>query len=149
MLTPAHKGASSNLSVAGGTPTTAGGSSRKTYSTVFSGSKIKHLKKIDGEPLWRKDIQYEFLHAIFHDETPVFTNSYDGSKGHTFADVYIDAMARSSKTSKVLRDKLLTDKPNALNMAMVCLLVNIGRMNTTLNCKSCKPIPTKFKAKLV
>ncbi|KAJ2985730.1 hypothetical protein NUW58_g5376 [Xylaria curta] len=42
-------------------------------------------------------------------------------------------MARSSKTSKVLRDKLLSDREAAKGMAMVCLLVNVGRMNTTLN----------------
>ncbi|KAK6343908.1 hypothetical protein TWF696_007562 [Orbilia brochopaga] len=106
---------------------------RRNYTTSFGGAKIKHLKKADGEPLWRKDIQYDWLHAIFTDETKVFTNSYDGERKQSFADVYIDAMARSSKTSKILRDKLRTDRPQAANMAMVCLLVNIGRMNTTLN----------------
>jgi len=34
-----------------------------------------------------------------------------------------------------LKDKLLTERPAAINMAMVCLLVNLGRMNTTLNCE--------------
>ncbi|EPS35813.1 hypothetical protein H072_10741 [Dactylellina haptotyla CBS 200.50] len=109
------------------------GTSRRNYTTSFSGAKIKHLKKADGEPLWRKDIQFDWLHAIFTDESKVFTNSYTGEKNQSFADVYIDAMARSSKTSKILRDKLMTDRPQATNMAMVCLLVNIGRMNTTLN----------------
>ena len=61
--------------------------------------------------------------------------AYDGTKGHTFADTYIDAMARSSKTSKVLKEKLLADRVGAMSMAMICLLVNVGRMNTTLNCK--------------
>ena len=105
-----------------------------TIGSVYSGNKIRHLKKDDGVPLWRKDIQYAFLRAVFEDTTPVFTLVSDGSSGHTFADIYIDAMARSSKTSKVLKDKLLTDRAAALNMAMVCLLVNVGRMNTTLNC---------------
>lgn len=97
--------------------------------------KIRHLKKEDGEPLWRKDIQYDFLKAVFDDEKKVFTNSYETERMQCFADLYIDTMARSSKTSKVLRDKLLTDRDAAKGMAMVCLLVNIGRMNTTLNCK--------------
>lgn len=99
--------------------------------------KIRHLKKEDGEPLWRKDIQYDFLKAIFDDPNPAFTNSYetDTMPKQCFADLYIDTMARSSKTSKVLRDKLLSDREAAKGMAMVCLLVNIGRMNTTLNCK--------------
>jgi hypothetical protein len=120
-----------NTSTSGG----GGGTARKQHTSFFSGSKIKHLKKPDGVPLWRKDIQYEFLQAIFTDKKPVFTNSYDGRAHQTFADVYIDAMARSSKTSKILRDKLTSERPNALNMAMVCLLVNVGRMNTTLNCE--------------
>lgn len=99
--------------------------------------KIRHLKKEDGEPLWRKDIQYDFLKAVFDDERRVFTNSYEPDKigKQCFADLYIDTMSRSSKTSKVLRDKLLSDRDAAKGMAMVCLLVNIGRMNTTLNCK--------------
>lgn len=100
--------------------------------------KIRHLKKEDGEPLWRKDIQYDFLKAVFDNEQKVFTNSYEKDKigKQCFADLYIDTMSRSSKTSKVLRDKLLSDREAAKGMAMVCLLVNIGRMNTTLNCTS-------------
>ncbi|RAL68075.1 hypothetical protein DID88_008794 [Monilinia fructigena] len=97
-------------------------------------NKIRHLKKDDGEPLWRKDIQYDFLKLIFEDNNEVFTNSYDDTlPKQTFADLYIDAMARSSKTSKILRDKLMSEHEPAKNMAMVCLLVNLGRMNTTLN----------------
>ncbi|KAL3957668.1 hypothetical protein ACCO45_008246 [Purpureocillium lilacinum] len=97
--------------------------------------KIRHLKKEDGEPLWREDIQYDFLKAVFDNEQKVFTNSYDpdGLGKQNFADLYIDTMSRSSKTSKVLRDKLLSDREAAKGMAMVCLLVNVGRMNTTLN----------------
>ncbi|KAK4242243.1 INO80 chromatin remodeling complex Ies1-like protein [Achaetomium macrosporum] len=97
--------------------------------------KIRHLKKEDGEPLWRKDIQYDFLKAVFDNEEKVFTNSYEKDRlgKQCFADLYIDTMSRSSKTSKVLRDKLLSDRDAAKGMAMVCLLVNIGRMNTTLN----------------
>ena len=106
-----------------------------TIGSVYSGNKIRHLKKEDGIPLWRKDIQFAFLRAVFEDETPVFTKASDKTKNHNFADIYIDAMARSSKTSKILKDKLLSDRAAAVNMAMVCLLVNVGRMNTTLNCE--------------
>ena len=105
-----------------------------TIGSVYSGNKIRHLKKEDGIPLWRKDIQFAFLRAVFEDKTPVFTKASDGTTGHNFADIYIDAMARSSKTSKILREKLLMEREAAVNMAMVCLLVNVGRMNTTLNC---------------
>jgi Ino eighty subunit 1 len=101
--------------------------------------KVRHLKKEDGEPLWRKDIQFDFLRAVFDNDKCVFTNTYEPDRlgKQTFADLYIDTMSRSSKTSKVLRDKLLSDREAAKGMAMVCLLVNIGRMNTTLNCVPC------------
>jgi Ino eighty subunit 1 len=106
-----------------------------TNPAIYSGNKVKHLKKDDGEPLWRRDIQYDFLKAVFDDQQKVFTNSYEPTRPkQTFADLYIDTMARSSKTSKILKDKLLTEHAPAKNMAMVCLLVNLGRMNTTLNC---------------
>ena len=104
-----------------------------TIGSVYSGNKIRHLKKEDGIPLWRKDIQFLFLKEVFGDQTRAFTLDSDGSKNHTFAEIYIHAMARSSKTSKVLREKLLSDPEAAANMAMICLLVNVGRMNTTLN----------------
>lgn len=104
-----------------------------TIGSVYSGNKIRHLKKDDGVPLWRADIQYEFLSLVFEDRSPHFTRLSDGQEGCNFADIYIDAMARSSKTSKVLKDKLISDRTAAQNMAMICLLVNVGRMNTTLN----------------
>jgi Ino eighty subunit 1 len=108
---------------------------RQKERKVPTAGKIRHLKKEDGVPLWRKDIQYDFLKAVFDNEEVEFTNSYEPHQveKQTFADLYIDTMARSSKTSKVLRDKLLSDREAAKSMAMVCLLVNMGRMNTTLN----------------
>lgn len=106
-----------------------------TIGSVFSGNKIRHLKKEDGLPLWRRDIQHDFLRYVFEDRTRCFTE-VDGTEGHTFAEVFIGAMQRSSKTSKVLKEKLLNEKEQAVRMAMICLLVNVGRMNTTLNCKS-------------
>ena len=106
-----------------------------TVGSVYPGNKVKTLKPEDGYPLWRKDIQLEFLRCVFEDDTKCFTMPSDSSKGHPFADVYIQTMARSSKTSKILKEKLLSDRAGALSVAMICLLVNIGRMNTTLNCK--------------
>ncbi|KAL5401356.1 hypothetical protein PMIN03_011585 [Paraphaeosphaeria minitans] len=113
-------------------PTTMRRNANGSVSSVYSGNKIRHLKKDDGIPLWRKDIQFDFLKHVFDDEQKVFSKM-DGDKGFTFADIYLDAMAKSSKCSKILKDKLLTERPAAVNMAMVCLLVNVGRMNTTLN----------------
>lgn len=108
-----------------------------SVSSVFSGNRISCLKKEDGVPLWRKDIQFLFLNYVFENDKRVFTRASDGSTEHTFAEIYIDAMAKSSKCSQVLKEKLLTDRASAIDMAMICLLVNVGRMNTTLNCKRC------------
>ncbi|KIW12295.1 hypothetical protein PV08_09572 [Exophiala spinifera] len=104
-----------------------------TVGSVYSGSKIRHIKKPDGEPLYRKEIQYQFLTRVTADTKPVFTRLSDGKLGCTFLDIYVDCMARSSKTSKILKDRLQIDRQAAQNMAMICLLVNVGRMNTTLN----------------
>ena len=104
-----------------------------TVSTVYSGQKVRHIKKVDGEPLWRKDIQLRFLELVVNDETPCFTRVGDSKKNMPFVDIYIDAVIRSSRTSKVLRDRLGSDREAAVHMAMICLLVNVGRMNTTLN----------------
>ena len=112
-----------------------------TVGSVYSGNKIRHLKKEDGIPLWRKDIQLEFLRCVFENDQKCFTMPSDSTRGHSFADIYIDTMARSSKSSKVLKEKLLADRAGAMSMAMICLLVNVGRMNTTLNCKWRKPDP--------
>ncbi|KAH0842618.1 hypothetical protein AYO21_08022 [Fonsecaea monophora] len=104
-----------------------------TVGSVYSGSKVRHIKKPDGTPLWRKEIQYEFLRIVIEDTKPVFTRVSDGKPGCFFSDIYVDCMARSSKTSKILKDRLQVDRQAAHNMAMICLLVNVGRMNTTLN----------------
>lgn len=104
-----------------------------TVGSVYSGSKVRHIKKEDGTPLWRKEIQYEFLRLVIEDTTPVFTRFSDGKKDCNFADIYIDCLVQSSKTSKILKDRLQIDRQAAQNMAMICLLVNVGRMNTTLN----------------
>jgi len=104
---------------------------------IHSANKLKALKKDDGDPLWRKDIQYDFLKAVFKDKKAVFTNSYQSNQiiKQTFADLYINTITRNSMTSKILRDKLLGKHKSTKNITMVCLLINIDRMNTTLNCK--------------
>ena len=104
-----------------------------TVGSVYSGSKVRHIKKPDGTPLWRKEIQYEFLHTVIEDTQPVFTRIRDGKTGCCFSDIYSDCLAGSSKTSKILKDRLQFDRQAAHNMSMICLLVNVGRMNTTLN----------------
>jgi Ino eighty subunit 1 len=155
--TPASAPSGSDKPMYTATTTTTRRNANGSVSSVYSGNKIRHLKKEDGVPLWRKDIQFDFLKYVFEDEQKVFHKVSDKSYGHTFADIYLDAMAKSSKCSKILKDKLLTERPAALNMAMVCLLVNVGRMNTTLNCtlplSSLQPLfylyPAKFSPRCV
>lgn len=102
---------------------------------------FKHLKKADGEPFWRKDIQYDFLDALFNDENRVFTNQFpfclvpNAANGPklTFSELYIRTLAESPKSSRVLRERLIKDKEMGISVSKVCLLVNAGRMNTTVN----------------
>lgn len=115
------------------TKSSAEGTQIQGYLKSHRNSKIKPISKKDGEPLWRVDIQYDFLSHIFHNELKVFTNSYNRTSGHTFADIYIDTLARSSTIPRVLSEKLLADRVVGVNIAMLCLLVNMGRISTVLN----------------
>lgn len=114
--------------------------------TVLSSARSRHLKKDDGKPFLRKDIQYQFLKDLFDNKTRAFRDPYADSKdkvntepedstGHklTFAELYIKTIAHSSKCSKILRDRLLNDMKMSIPTSMICLLVNVGRMNTTIN----------------
>lgn len=108
-------------------------SRRKRGFQIINNRKMTPLKKKDGEALWRRDIQYDFLDAVFSDENKVFTNRYNDFQLDTFAKVYLDYMAHSTKCSKILSDRLTGDRKVGIKIAMVCLLVNLGRINTTLN----------------
>lgn len=102
---------------------------------------FKHLKKADGEPFWRKDIQYDFLEELFNDTHRVFTNCFpycevpNAANGPklTFAELYVRTLAESLKSSRVLRERLIKDAEMGIAVSKVCLLVNAGRMNTTVN----------------
>ncbi|CAI5756588.1 unnamed protein product [Candida verbasci] len=99
------------------------------------------LKKSDGEPFWRKDIQYDFLSALFDDPTPCFTNVFPHSSitncndnpKISFGELYVRTLAESNKCSRVLKEKLIRDFELGKAVSMVCILVNVGRMNTTIN----------------
>ncbi|CAN3366646.1 hypothetical protein DICA2_F03928 [Diutina catenulata] len=112
---------------------------RKYYNSTVP--KSRHLKKADGEPFWRKDIQYDFLAAVFADPTACFSNYFaqtdipmaNNAPRVSFAELYIRTIAESSKCSKVLKERLLRDRDMGESVAKVTLLVNAGRMNTTIN----------------
>jgi len=51
----------------------------------------------------------------------------------TFSQLYILCLGTSSKSSKILRDKLLSDRQVAFSTCLLGFLLNIGRLNTTIN----------------
>lgn len=121
----------------------------------------RHLKKSDGEPFTRNDIHFQFLSDLLSDKRQLFSNPYKeffsldfhpietrvinvtdddydaksfiGNEKLTFSQIYILTIASSTKCSKVLRDKLLFDHYVAFSTCVLSLLVNMGRLNTTVN----------------
>lgn len=103
--------------------------------------RIIPIKRADGEPLSRTDIQYDVLRTIFDDPHTVFTDPYAISQDSNFPlpklnfhDLYIKAIINSSKCTKTLRDKMKDLPDFAEDFAMLSLLVNVGRINTTMSC---------------
>lgn len=68
------------------------------------------------------------------DNEPFDENEYPkaGAAKLTFKELYIEALLNSTKCTKSMRDKVLDDEEYAEDFAKVCLLVNVGRINTTL-----------------
>ncbi|CAI1969574.1 hypothetical protein SEUBUCD646_0F00470 [Saccharomyces eubayanus] len=161
-MVPGATGATGAGAAVGGTTT----SSAKRKPKESSSSKYnRHLKKPDGEPFNRKDIQFSFMQELLMDKRQIFTNvlkplyknsivpiNIDGDKISinvtdkeydartfvfndklTFAQLYVLTIATSIKCSKILRDKLLLDQQVAFSTCILALLVNIGRLNTTIN----------------
>jgi len=117
--------------------------------------RVVPIKRADGEPLTRADLQFDFLNAVFSDSNAVFTNPYappkpDGGAGGggggggevgessakiTFAELYTNAIAHSSKATKVLKETMRESPAFAVDFSMLALLVNVGRVNTTMSCE--------------
>lgn len=97
--------------------------------------RFAQLAKDNGIPMWRKDIHHDLLRAVFENEIRAFTRSRDGSKNHTFADIYVDILTQSSKMDKELKVLLLTDRKIAVDVGMIALLINIGRVGENVSCK--------------
>lgn len=116
-------------------------------STALS-RKALAIKRINNEPLTRADLQYDVLANIFSDTRAVFTDPYPTLGGRpagskvTFRDLYINAILHSPKASKILKDKIYDSPDFANDFAMLALLANVGRINTTMSCGShCFTIP--------
>lgn len=108
--------------------------------TVYVHHKILPLKHADGEPLTREDIQHDLLYHIFQDPNACFTDQTPDAKQPgpypkvTFCELYVNSILNSPKCTKVARDKMIETPSYAVEFAKMCLLVNVGRINTTLAC---------------
>src|ERR1700742_264478 len=97
------------------------------------------LKRADGEPLTRADLQYDVLYNIFKDTHNVFTAPYPADNTAPaklcFRELYLKTILHSPKATKVLTDKMNESALFAEDFGMLALLVNVGRVNTTMSCK--------------
>ena len=97
------------------------------------------IKKLDSEPLLRADIQWQVLDDIFADRSFRFTAPVDQNSDPiylNFDQLYLEAILSSTKTTQNIRQKLISNPQFAINYCKLCLLVNVGRVNTTLACAS-------------
>ena len=53
----------------------------------------------------------------------------------TFKELYIESLITSHRTSRTIRSNIVNDPVYAEALAKVCLLLNVGKMNTTLACE--------------
>jgi Ino eighty subunit 1 len=92
------------------------------------------IKRNDAEPLSREDVQFDLLNYIFSDTRAVFTSPNSGKV--TFGDLYVSALYTSNKCSKVLKEKMVETPAFSIEFAKIALLTNVGRINTTMACKT-------------
>ncbi len=121
-------------------------------SSSFARRKAFAIKHREAEPLTRRDLQYDLLHHIFSAQERVFTDpspwsslsssssasSKDERRGTTvtFRDLYVHALMDSPRCSKALREKMQETPEFATDFAKMSLLANVGRVNTTMTCRS-------------
>jgi hypothetical protein len=98
-----------------------------------------------GEALLRRDIQYDFLAHVFGDATfrftppqypPTIAPLFPTDRTWSFAELYLDAIANSGKAARNLKDKMAESQAFAVAFGKVALLINAGRINTTISCQS-------------
>ena len=102
--------------------------------------KISRLTKSHGMPLWRRDIHYDFVRALFENDTRAFTKFRNGTKGHTFLNVYCDALYDSDEMdttiSGLLQELLVNNRQKLLDVATMAFLINVGRIGRNMTRKS-------------
>lgn len=116
-----------------------GSNSTPGLSVGYLSRKALPIKRNDAEPLTREDVQYDLLYHIFSDARAVFTSPIKTMPGEPlakvhFCDLYVNALYKSSKCSKVLKDKMVETPMFAVELAKISLLTNVGRINTTMAC---------------
>lgn len=83
------------------------------------------------------------LNDIFSDRTVRFTAPVDANSPPTepiylnFDQLYLEAVLSSMKTTQNLRTKLIENPQFAISFCKIALMINIGRINTTLACAWC------------
>jgi Ino eighty subunit 1 len=142
----------------------------RSSSSSFARRKAFAIKHQEAEPLNRRDLQYDFLYHIFAAPERVFTDptlpspsplplppkeqeqEQEKEKGDgelleggmvTFRDLYVHALMSSPRCSKALREKMQETPEFATDFAKMSLLANVGRVNTTMTCRS-SPFCTAF-----
>lgn len=95
------------------------------------------LKRTDGEALTRHDLQFDLLAYIFNDTNAVFTDPFTSPPGKkvTFRDLYVSAIVAAPKTARSVKEKFVESPLFATEFAMLSLLVNVGRVNTSMACE--------------
>lgn len=117
--------------------------------TQYVARKAQPIKRVDSEPLWRKDIQYDFLYYVFTDKTRAFIDYQAPERPVVnFCDLYVNALYNSPKCSKVLKDKMVETPAFAIEFAKISLLTNVGRINTTMACTRSILLPRQIELTL-
>lgn len=103
----------------------------------------QNLKKKDGEPLVRYDLQWDLLVYLFTNVAFRFTPPsyvsetaplFPTDRTWSFAELYLDCLSNSIRAPKNLKEKMADSTEYAVNFGKLSLLINCGRMNTTLAC---------------
>jgi Ino eighty subunit 1 len=92
---------------------------------------MRHDLQWDALSLIFSNISYRFTPPSYpHPSTPLFPTDRTWS----FAELYLDCISNSSRANKSLKDKMSESTDFAVNFGKLCLLINVGRINTTLAC---------------
>lgn len=104
---------------------------QRLYRIGYQSRKALPIKRNDGEPLTRADIQFDLLEAIFTDNHKVFTSHNPSHAGQSvklaFAELYTAAIYNSTKCSKVLKEKMVETPAFATELAKLSLCQLSGR----------------------